>query len=444
MAVTQYIGARYVPKFFENSDGTEEWRAGVEYEPLTIVTYNSNSYTSKKPVPSNIGNPSDNPSYWVSTGVYNAQVEQLRQDVLQYKEDAEQAIDDTNERIDNLGQRKVIFITDSYADQNRGGFARGIFTTFCQYAGLTPGTDAFVYAKGGAGFAGAGQGMTFGNLLSTAISEHRREDITDVIVAGGANDQEQTAAAINTAKDAFTAAVRTAWPDALITIAMCSGFINVLARKRLMRTVRNVYYNLLPNDKIKCVTNAHIPMMIYSAFTDSVHPNSSGCTNIGRLLADAFRTGNSYGEVPNYVNHYANVPKTNSGGNQALYACYDLTKNGFEFWIRRNTLDLQESITIAHNTGATIALGQLTLATASDMLVPNAESLDDDEPLFHIPVVVMAYTGDTNFTWIPLYGELMGTADANNVVTWYFRAKTAVKSGTAAQCRYTPFTAHIF
>ena len=74
MAVTQYIGARYVPKFYENSDGTEEWRAGVEYEPLTIVTYNGNSYTSKKPVPSNIGNPSDNPSYWAATGNYNQQV----------------------------------------------------------------------------------------------------------------------------------------------------------------------------------------------------------------------------------------------------------------------------------------------------------------------------------------------------------------------------------
>ena len=87
MAVTQYIGARYVPRFYENSDGTEEWRAGVEYEPLTIVSYNGNSYTSKKPVPSNIGNPSDNTAYWVSTGNYNAQVEILRQEVTQLRSD---------------------------------------------------------------------------------------------------------------------------------------------------------------------------------------------------------------------------------------------------------------------------------------------------------------------------------------------------------------------
>lgn len=81
MAVRQYIGARYVPRFYENSLGTSEWQAGVEYEPLTIVTYNSNSYTSKKTVPSDTGNPSANPDYWAATGNYNAQVEEYRQEV---------------------------------------------------------------------------------------------------------------------------------------------------------------------------------------------------------------------------------------------------------------------------------------------------------------------------------------------------------------------------
>ena len=86
MATRQYIGARYVPKFYENSDGTTEWRPGVAFESLTIVTYNGNSFTSKKTVPPEIGIPSDNPDYWASTGMYNAQVEALRQEVEEYKE----------------------------------------------------------------------------------------------------------------------------------------------------------------------------------------------------------------------------------------------------------------------------------------------------------------------------------------------------------------------
>lgn len=90
MATLQYIGARYVPTFYLNSLGTPEWEAGVAYEPLTIVTYNNNSYTSRKPVPAEIGNPSANPEYWAQTGVYNAQIGQLQSDVA----DLQESVDD--------------------------------------------------------------------------------------------------------------------------------------------------------------------------------------------------------------------------------------------------------------------------------------------------------------------------------------------------------------
>lgn len=82
MAVRQYIGARYVPKFYEGSNGNE-WNPNVEYEPLTIVTYFTNCYTSKKTVPASVGNPQENPDYWVVTGNYNAQVEAYRNEVSQ-------------------------------------------------------------------------------------------------------------------------------------------------------------------------------------------------------------------------------------------------------------------------------------------------------------------------------------------------------------------------
>ena len=78
MATRQYIGARYVPKFYDYN-GSANWRSGVEYEALTIVTRNGNSYTSKIPVPSSVGAPEENPTYWVATGLYNEQVEAYRQ-----------------------------------------------------------------------------------------------------------------------------------------------------------------------------------------------------------------------------------------------------------------------------------------------------------------------------------------------------------------------------
>lgn len=103
MAVRQYIGARYVPKFYENSDNTSEWRAGVIYEPLTIVTYNNNTYTSKISVPAHIGNPSSNPQYWVATGNFNAQLSQLSTDVDEIKRTTVKTYSTIGEMIEDFG-----------------------------------------------------------------------------------------------------------------------------------------------------------------------------------------------------------------------------------------------------------------------------------------------------------------------------------------------------
>lgn len=73
-----YVGARYVPKFAN----PVEWDNTKQYEPLTIVTNQGNSYTSTTFVP--IGTAITNTMYWAPTGNYNAQVEQYRQEVLAY------------------------------------------------------------------------------------------------------------------------------------------------------------------------------------------------------------------------------------------------------------------------------------------------------------------------------------------------------------------------
>lgn len=79
MPARQYIGARYVTKVYENSlnPGSAEWEAGINYEPLTMVTYNMGSYLSKKEVPASVGDPASNTQYWVQTGFYNGQIAYL-------------------------------------------------------------------------------------------------------------------------------------------------------------------------------------------------------------------------------------------------------------------------------------------------------------------------------------------------------------------------------
>lgn len=83
--VRQYVGARYVPLFAEPL----EWSDTREYEPLTIVLYNGNSYTSRQYVPTGIE--IANNEYWALTGNFNAQVEAYRQEVSQWSEKIDNA-----------------------------------------------------------------------------------------------------------------------------------------------------------------------------------------------------------------------------------------------------------------------------------------------------------------------------------------------------------------
>ena len=82
MGTRQYIGARYVPLFGRKDETSIAWDNTKPYEPLTIVLYQGNSYTSRQYVPSGID--ILNTEFWANTGNYNAQVEQYRTEVLSF------------------------------------------------------------------------------------------------------------------------------------------------------------------------------------------------------------------------------------------------------------------------------------------------------------------------------------------------------------------------
>lgn len=83
MATRQYIGARYVPKFYENSvDGSTQWESNVVYDPLVYVTLqNGHMYISKKQVPATVGSPASNVAYWLDMGSYNGFIDSLQNQI---------------------------------------------------------------------------------------------------------------------------------------------------------------------------------------------------------------------------------------------------------------------------------------------------------------------------------------------------------------------------
>ena len=231
MATRQYIGARYVPKFF-NFNGSSEWQSGVAYEALTIVTRNGNSYTSKKPVPANIGAPEQNTEYWVATGIYNQQVEQFVQMLTDFMSDgaigssnlADNAV--TSNKIadgavtgDKLADRYIINVGDSYQqgydpNGNNAGWGSYLFSMF-GYRGKN------ITGVGGAGFgAGANNPLDFTTILNNnPPTDIDYDKVTDIVVGGGYNDFNRSANDISAGITRFYNHCKNRYPKAKIWVA---------------------------------------------------------------------------------------------------------------------------------------------------------------------------------------------------------------------------------
>jgi hypothetical protein len=102
----QYIGARYVPIFGRKGEESIEWDNSAPYEPLTIVLYQGNSYTSRQFVP--VGVEITNQEFWAITGNYNAQVELYRQEVRNLLPYDETPTEDSTKAVTSDGIKKAI------------------------------------------------------------------------------------------------------------------------------------------------------------------------------------------------------------------------------------------------------------------------------------------------------------------------------------------------
>lgn len=89
----QYIGARYVPIFGRKGEQSIQWDNSKPYEPLTIVLYQGDSYTSRQYVPEGVE--ITNELFWALTGNYNAQIEAYRREVQGFS-DRIDAVEESN------------------------------------------------------------------------------------------------------------------------------------------------------------------------------------------------------------------------------------------------------------------------------------------------------------------------------------------------------------
>lgn len=293
----QYIGARYVPKLFDNN-GSNEWVSGVAYEPLTIVTYLNNSYTSKKSVPSNIGNPASNSEYWVNTGNYNGAITQLQNEV-----------NDLDTRIDNIrmdsgtfrsmANRKFVFVGDSYTQ---------VPTPSTSFVGVCVGilglTSSQYHNIGVNGYDMNGYITEVNNYSFSDTSE-----ITDVVVTGGINDAHSAFldSTLGTTIPQLISAIRTKFPNAVIW----AGFSGGGYYTNLYDEYSGFTYDNVQNIKFLWEENfSTSPYVIYMDKLDEwfrciddtdyfetggsgLHPNEWGLTVLAEKVANYLKGGGS-------------------------------------------------------------------------------------------------------------------------------------------------------
>ena len=361
MPTRQYIGARYVPKFYENSvDHTAEWTSNTQYEGLTIVTRNGNSYTSRKPVPANIGAPEDYPEYWVSTGIFNEQVEQLRQNIEEFESETTLALGTINGKIDSLEdavypRENVIMIGDSYGHASGGG------NGWIDKLKLKMGLDAanlFETAIGGAGFNTSLSPNDFNTMFNTLIGSMTEDEIANVgtvIIAGGSND---AGVAVNTLTGYVLTCINnivTHCPNAKVYIGEISGAIaNDFATANLPRIVQ-AYKAATMYDRVYYLNNVEYCLHERNNLNiDSVHPNADGYEILTNAMYAAMRDAYNY----KYTS-YGNVVTKASGasGTDAVY-CVDID-NGYAQLTFTVPIDYTFDTAVDFTGGNNVKLGTL-------------------------------------------------------------------------------------
>lgn len=262
MSVREYIGARYVPEFGRRGETSIAWDNDAPYEPLTIVQYQGNSYTSRQYVPAGLGAPNNNPNYWALTGNYNAQIEAYRNEVQTYSdrisgmEDIVEQVPAVEEALENetaarvqadtalqnnlntavknvgrttLKNSHIVTIGDSFAT---GSYGNGWPYFLRQYSGCAS-LSNFSINAGGFIVAGSNNndewavGAVFNDAVTYAASHLTSctPEEVDFVVISGQNDRGQ---AIETLGPAITTCMQNAatrFPNAQIWyITQLSGF----------------------------------------------------------------------------------------------------------------------------------------------------------------------------------------------------------------------------
>ena len=297
--VRQYVGARYVPMFANPL----EWSDTREYEPLTIVTYQGNSYTSMQYVPTSIS--IADTAYWALTGNFNAQVEAYRAEVRAFDDriNANAAAINSNTAAINANTAAInanataINANAAAIAQEKTDRTTNVMLAFGDSYGvdaLSQGpvwceitanklqvTELHNYCVSGATF-NTTKEKNFSVQVDKAISEIKNPEYVKYVgIVGGTNDGSNS---ITDAIVSLVAKINSAFPNAVIGIGLNASKQDILSYGAKQKRIAAL--NLNGNFD----TPVFIDSVVYTQLAngcmldDNIHPTAKGSNRIGTLM----------------------------------------------------------------------------------------------------------------------------------------------------------------
>lgn len=296
MAIRQYIGARYVPRFMGLYDATQI------YEALDVVDNGSGtSYIARKIVPA--GTPLTDTDYWFVYGASSGAILDLQSRMTDAENDIDNletglgntqgAVTALQTRVGNL-EKHLLVIGNSYVQRNCADQLEGLFKSYKEYT------------YGGSGFSiHAGNNTTYEDLLDTAIADDDLDNniITDIIFVSAFGDSW----ALNEyGASAYASTLSLTLADIATKIAAsfpnCKRTMVTLAESRNRKFYSEADYKSVYN--VHKLFKRYIPLhsMEYLGWTgwnimyaddsyfetDDIHPTAAGAKIIGQEIVNAY------------------------------------------------------------------------------------------------------------------------------------------------------------
>ena len=290
--VRQYVGARYVPVFANPL----EWSDTREYEPLTIVTHQGNSYTSMQYVPTGIS--IADTAYWALTGNFNAQVEAYRAEVRAFDDriNANATAINANATAINANATAInanaAAIAQEKTDRTTNvmlafGDSYGVDTmsqgpVWCEItANKLQATELHNYCVGGATF-NTTKEKNFFVQVDKAISEIKNPEYVKYVgIVGGTNDGSNS---IADAIVSLVAKINSAFPNAVIGIGLNASKQDILSYGAKQKRIAALNLNGNFDTPVFIDSVVYTQLANGCMMNDNIHPTAKGSNRIGTLM----------------------------------------------------------------------------------------------------------------------------------------------------------------